>query len=373
MPRAMEKNEFEIINETIDSIAAIFITDHKGHFVYVNEIFCQLTGYKSDELIGKSSNILKSGIHTDEFYKEFWRAIMSGEMWRGTFCNKTKTGELLWLDTIIKPIFNKNNEIEKFIGIRFNITDNVKNKFALKAQEEQLVAISGLATIGEISGFIAHEINNPLTAISLATNSIELSLNSKLPDLEKIKNLNSKIIKVSKRISRIVSSLRNLSRDEAHFEMQFHKPSEIVEDVLLIIEDIAKSEEIKLVIDSEIGNDLLIRCHKTQISQVLINLIKNACDAVQPLEKKEVKLTIKSDKEALEIRVLDTGTKIPDEVASCLFTPLFTTKKAGKGTGLGLTISAKIIEAHDGKLYLDNECDQTCFVVIIPLDQKKLL
>lgn len=367
MLRTIAETEAKTINEAIDSIAAILITDLKGDFLYVNGVFCQLTGYKSDELIGKSTNVFKSGYHTEKFYKEFWSSIMSGETWRGVFCNKTKTGELIWLDTIVKPIFNKNNEIEKFVEIRFNVTENVQNKLALKEQEEQLVEVSKFATIGEISGFIAHEINNPLTVMSLATSSINLALNSEFPNIEKIKSLNTKTIKVTNRISKIVLGLQDFSKNKTTSEMEPHKFREILEDALLITEDITKSDGINLVIESDIDDELLIKCHKTQISQVLINLIKNACDAVRLLENREVKLKTKSIAKTLEIRVLDSGTRIPDEVAARLFTPYFTTKKEGKGTGIGLTISAKIIKAHGGKLFLDRECDQTCFVVTIPL------
>jgi PAS domain S-box-containing protein len=369
VPRAIEKSEEKTINEAIDSIAAILITDPKGHFIYVNEVFCQLTGYKSAELIGKSTNIFKSGVHTEEFYKEFWSTITSGKTWKGVFCNKTKAGELIWLDTIVKPIFNKNNEIEKFIGIRFNVTENVQNKSALKVQEEQLIAFSKFATIGEISGFVAHEINNPLTVISLAATSINSALNSEFPNIEKIKMLNTKIIKVTSNISKITSALQNFSRSETTSKMGPHKFKEILEDALLITEDIVKSYGVNLVIESDIDNELLIECHKNQISQVLINLIKNACDAIRLLENRIVKLKIQLNAGTLEIRVLDTGTRIPDEVAACLFVPYFTTKKEGKGTGIGLTISEKIIKAHGGKLFLDRECDLTCFVVIIPLKQ----
>lgn len=362
-------NVINTISGIIDSIAAILVTDLKGNFIYVNDVFCRLTGYKSDELIGKSTNIFKSGIHPQEFYNEFWSSIMSGKTWRGVFCNKTKMGELIWLDTIVKPILNKNKQIEKFVGIRFNITENIQNKLALDIQEGQLIEFSKFATIGEISGFIAHEIKNPLAVISLSTDYINSILNSEFPNIEKIKQLNANVIKVSNRISKIVSSLQNFSRNDTISEMMINEIGKILDDALFITEDIARLDGINLIVKNDVDNKLLVECHRTQISQVLINLIKNACDAVHLLENRKVELRIKLVEENLEIRVLDSGIIIPDEVAAHLFTPYFTTKKEGKGTGVGLSISAKIIAAHGGKLFLDRECDQTCFVVTIPLRQ----
>lgn len=365
--RVIEESEAKIINEAVNSLAAIFITDFKGHFIYVNENFCAITEYKSSELIGIGANIFKSGFHSDDFYTDFWNAIMSGKTWRGTFCNKTKTGKMVWLDTIVKPILDKDNKVEKFIGIRLNVTDNVHDKLALKAQEEHLISVSKFATIGEISGFIAHEINNPLTIMGLHVNSLNTTANSEKPDIEKIKKLCIKMNDVTNRISKIVLALRNFSRSETSAKLEPHKLKDIVDDVLLITEDIAKSDAIDLVIESEVDNNLIIKCHKTQLTQVFINLIKNACDAVRTLEHREVKLKIKLIEDILEVRASDSGTKIPDEVALRLFTPYFTTKKEGKGTGIGLTISAKIIMAHGGKLFLDRECEQTCFVAMIPV------
>ncbi len=367
MSNEIKKREAQTISDAFDSIAAIFITDPKGCFIYVNDIFCELTGYTKTELIGKSPNVFKSGLHPEEFYKKLWSALLSGETWRGVFCNKKKNGELVWLDTIIRPIFNNNNEIEKFVGIRFNVTENVQNKLALKAKEEELVAISKFATMGEISGFVAHEINNPLTVMSLAASSIHSALNAESPDIQKIKKLNTKMIEVTNRISHIVLALRDYSRNDSTSIMDSCRVSEIIDDALLITEYIAKSNGVDLIVENDVDDELLIKCRRTQISQVLINLIKNACDAVHSLEKMEVKLKITVKSDALEIRVLDSGIRIPDEVVARLFTPYFTTKEKGKGTGIGLTLSAKIIEAHGGKIFLDRECHQTCFVVTIPL------
>jgi PAS domain S-box-containing protein len=367
MPELIAEVEKKIINEAVDAIAAVFITDTKGRFFYVNKTFCELTQYTSDELIGQSASIFKSGFHTDEFYQNFWETIESGKEWRGVFCNKTKFGNLIWLDTIVKPVFD-GNKIEKFLGIRLNVTENIQNKYALKAQEEQLETASKFATIGEISGFIAHEINNPLTIMSLTINSLNSALNAELPDMIKVKKLNNKMNDVTNRIAKIVLALRNFSRSGTS-QMEPHKFKEIIEDVILITEDIAKSDAIDLIIESDVDDGLILKCHKTQLSQVVINLIKNSCDAVRLLDKREVKLKISLNGEMLEMRVIDSGTRIPDDVATRLFTPYYTTKTEGKGTGIGLTISSKIIEAHGGKLFLDRESEQTCFFMTIPLKQ----
>lgn len=366
MHSGIVESDVAIIDEAIDSLAAIFITDIEGRILYINDKFCERSEYSRSELIGQPIRMLKSGFHTQEFYQEFWSKILSGQSWEGIFCNKTKSGKLIWLETIIKPII-KDGKIEKFIGVRLNVTDKIKNAKELKDSEEKLIEISKFAAIGEISGFIAHEIKNPLTVMKLAINSLNLALDAQLPDLEKVKKLNNKINDVSDRISKIVYALGNYSRHESTSLMEPHKIIDIIDDVLLITEDLAKSDGIKISVSSNIENNFSLKCHKTKISQVIMNLVKNACDAVHSLPKKEVTLKINLIDDLLEIRVLDSGNKIPDSIAENLFTPYFTTKKEGEGTGIGLTISQKIVIAHGGKLFLDRECDQTCFVIILPL------
>ena len=97
-----------------------------------------------------------------------------------------------------------------------------------------------------------------------------------------------------------------------------------------------------------------------------MNLIKNACDAVLTLDKREVRVQVMQDSKNLVIKVIDSG-KISSEIVDKLFTPYFTTKQSGKGTGIGLTIAKQIMESHGGKLFVDKEYETTCFVLSIPL------
>ncbi len=120
------------------SPVSVVITNKLGDIEFVNPKFTETTGYKLDDVIGNKPNILKSGKNTDEFYKELWRTIKKGNVWRGEFRNRKKNGSLYWEDAVIGPVKNSKGEITNFIGIREDITERKRIEEKLKIQTQQL-------------------------------------------------------------------------------------------------------------------------------------------------------------------------------------------------------------------------------------------
>ena len=118
-----------------------------------------------------------------------------------------------------------------------------------------------------------------------------------------------------------------------------------------------------------LGSDTKINCNKVQISQVLINLLSNAQIEAQKSNEKEIEVFTKLNhkRKTTSIGISNTGDKIPEEIQEKIFQPFFTTKKAGEGTGIGLSISKNLVEAHGGQLYLDKEKERTTFVIELPV------
>ena len=115
-----------------------------------------------------------------------------------------------------------------------------------------------------------------------------------------------------------------------------------------------------------VDTSLRIDCRPTEISQVILNLLNNAVDAVQPLLEKWVELQVRNAGKDLEISVTDSGRGVPEKIRDKMGQPFFTTKQVGQGTGLGLSISKGIVQAHGGHLNLDAACEHTRFVVTLP-------
>jgi signal transduction histidine kinase len=240
-----------------------------------------------------------------------------------------------------------------------------------EAQRQQSLHSAKMASLGEMSGGIAHEINNPLAIIigraRLLRNLVQrgaLDANELLHSLETIE-------RTGHRIDRIVRGLQSYARDGAQDPPASVSLQALVEDTLAFCDHRIAHEGIAFRA-SAIPADLHARGRATQLSQVLLNLLNNARDAVANAPEKWIELEIETTPTLLRLRVSDSGPGIPLELRDRIMEPFFTTKGVGKGTGLGLSIARGILESHGGRLYLDAHRVRTCFVMEVPRDSPAL-
>lgn len=243
-----------------------------------------------------------------------------------------------------------------------------ESKNIIIEQTAQLVHASRLAVVGEMSAGVAHEINNPLTIISSCSQLISRFSKSQEPDSLR---LNRYLVKINSSIDRISVIIKGLKYFAHQGEDRAPKKScniqNIMDETTPFCMDHLNSLDIKFKVD--VVPDVVINCHSVQISQVLINLLKNASDALEDHieEEKWISINFRSDVEYFYFIISNSGDKISHEVASRIFNPFFTTKDTG--TGLGLSISQTIMKDHGGELYLDiNNYDNTTFVIKHPIE-----
>ncbi len=238
---------------------------------------------------------------------------------------------------------------------------------------QQLIYSSKMSSLGEMAGGVAHEINNPLAIIvGKASRLKRIFSREQWTADEKIKILKDTedIIDTSERIAKIISGLKTFSRNADKDPFVLTEIKSLVNDSLALCQEKFKHLSVELIVG--VIPDLTIECRPTQISQVLINLLNNALDAVTQLPEKWVRLDI-SEVAPHHVRftVRDSGLGIPEEVLNKLMQPFFTTKDVGKGTGLGLSISKGIAEAHQGTLRYDSSSKNTSFQFEVAIQPKK--
>ncbi|MCP4911949.1 MAG: GHKL domain-containing protein [Oligoflexia bacterium] len=255
------------------------------------------------------------------------------------------------------------------ISILALFTEMIRNKIEKEREdiEQKAYRNSNLAALGEMAGGIAHEINNPLMIINGSVMVIEKMRKKGELDLEKLERHLQTITKTVKRTATIIKGLKTLSRDGKNDESDTFKVRELVEDVLTFISGRFKYESIELKFNELDENlDLDIKGQSVQISQVLLNLIGNAFDAVKGEPDSWIDITTDVNDTHVIINITDSGNGIPLELQKKIFNPFFTTKEVGKGTGLGLSLCHTIMEKNDGEIFIDQDCANTRFVMTIP-------
>ncbi len=235
----------------------------------------------------------------------------------------------------------------------------------LKTAHTQAMHSSKMAALGEMAGGIAHEINNPLGIIRGNNQLIaDLAETGRLSPAT-VNPLVGKIESTVMRIAKVITGLRAFARNGENDPFKKTRVRALIEETLDFCQMRFKSHEVSLIV-GHIPEKLDIDCRSIQMSQVLLNLLNNAFDAVAGAQEKWVRIDVEETSDKVSLIITDSGPGIPSPIREKIMHPLFTTKEAGHGTGLGLSISRGIVEGHSGVLYLDIHAKNTRFVATLP-------
>ncbi|MFZ3230851.1 MAG: ATP-binding protein [Pseudobdellovibrio sp.] len=283
------------------------------------------------------------------------------------------------LDILIKAINNMQRSLfqsyQELNSFNADLEEKVRaNTAVIIDQRGKLEYTTKMSALGEMAGGIAHEINTPLTVIQLSSEKLLMSLSSDALDFKDARaEMNTsleRIVKTVSRISKIISGLRTFARDSKDEIKLLTSISEIVEDTFsLCREKLSHNKtDLKFILDS----DIKIYCNPIELSQVLLNLLNNAYDAIQDSPDRWIRVELEAFENHIYLSVVDSGHGISKDLQEKIMQPFFTTKEIGKGTGLGLSISKGIIEAHGGKLFIDTKSANTKLTIMLPLTKKQL-
>jgi len=236
---------------------------------------------------------------------------------------------------------------------------------AIEAGRAQISASAKMASLGIMAAGIAHEINNPMAIISgRAEMLVRYAQKGKLTEAG-IAETAAVIQKTCKRVAAIISGLRKFARDGEQDPIEAVSAKQIIEESLAFCNERIKNAGIALHIQDDCP-DAMFAGRPVQVSQVMVNLLNNAVDAISTLPNPWIRIIVEENSDFLTFRFRDCGGGIPDAIAEKLLTPFFTTKEVGKGTGLGLSMSLGMVNRQGGKLYLNRAQAHTEFVMELP-------
>ena len=349
--RALDNQKF-----ALDQHAIVSITDLAGCITYANDRFCDISGYRREELLGQNHRLVKSGMHSAAFYAELWQTITQGRVWRGEICNRSRRGELYWLSATIVPLLGSDGLPEQYIAIRTDITDRKGIESRLESAKEAAVQASVAKT--QFLANVSHEIRTPLNAVLGMLKLLQgTALNARQSDYV------AKSESAARSLLLLLNDVLDFSKAEANrieLDPRAFQMDALMGDLAVVLGANlgAKSVELVFDIDGSVPNELV--GDDLRLQQVLINLGGNA---VKFTEQGEVVVAVRAleqddDQVLLSFTVSDTGIGIAPEHREHIFSGFSqaeasTTRRFG-GTGLGLAISQRLIGLMGGELVLDS-------------------
>lgn len=383
----------------------IFITDPEGTIQYVNRAFETVTGYNRAEVIGQNPRLLKSGKHDERYYRKLWETIKNGEVWTGRLINKKKDGTIYYEDATISPVKDVSGNIINFVAAKRDITHQLEMEIQLD-QAQKLEAIGGLAA------GIAHEINTPtqfigdnirflkdgyadISRLIAAYENVahaaqsgtilpvaidELAQTVKDVDVEflykEIPLAIDQSLEGVARVTNIVQAMKEFSHPDSGEKTPVNLNAAIDNTIAVARNEWKYVADVETEYDHELPPVL---CLQNEFKQVILNLIINAAHAIEDVvgknsgKKGTIRIATGQRNGWAEVRVIDTGGGIPENIRSKVFNPFFTTKEVGRGTGQGLAIAYNIItDKHKGSISFTTEVGKgTTFLIRLPLDENK--
>jgi C4-dicarboxylate-specific signal transduction histidine kinase len=278
---------------------------------------------------------------------------------------------------ILKDSHQSNLRLEKSRKAMIHIMDDLRKttdemlrrEQELRDKQEQLVQAGKLATLGELTTGVAHELNNPLNNIGLFVgNAIDL-IELGAPEQDRIVTELKRAIGQVRKASEIISHLRTFGR-AAPVSFEPVEIKEIIVRSLSLMHEQFRLRQIEVVFDL-CPEEPVVNGNAIQLEQVFINLLTNARDAVENVQRRVIEISCSTRGEMVQVTFRDSGPGIPRGMEQRIFDPFFTTKDVGEGTGLGLSITYAIIKDHQGTIRVENSDPGAVFVIELPLAQNE--
>lgn len=352
----------------IDQVGeCIVMTDSSGTIEFVNPAFERVTGYSRHEVIGQNARIFKSGLQDEAFYRDLWRTISRGEIWRGRLTNKRRNGSVYTEEMTVSPVCDHSGAIVNYVAVKRDITPILE-------LEKRLSQAEKIEAIGVLAAGIAHDFNNILFPI---IGFSELLLDD-LPRGDSRHQKVSEIYSGARRAADLVQQILAFSR-QSDPERQAVNVQKSVREVLSLSRSAIPSN---IAIEGDLGGDaVMVYVDPIHLHQMVMNLVTNAYQAMEDRSRGLIKVSVAlreldGSKRAsallkpgtyVAVSVGDDGCGIDERTLSRIFEPYFTTKTPGRGTGLGLSIVHGLVLKYGGDIEVESDPGSgSMFTLLLP-------
>jgi len=344
--------------------------DLTGRVTYVNPAFLRMVGFSAEELIGREPPMPYWAPEEMERTLLLHNSVLAGEVPHEGFEIRLMRKDGSRFEALIyeAPLIDADGQQTGWMGSIIDVTARKHAEELARQQQEKLQITARLVTMGEMASTLAHELNQPLAAITSYNTGCLNKLESGEFTPAQIKEALGKLAVQAQRAGHIIRRVHDFVR-KSEPKLARCDLAEVIDDSIGFIEGVAKSRRVR--IRREIpGLRPEVMADPVMLEQVMLNLMRNGIEAMSetPAEQRQLTIQLSPLENQMAIRVIDHGPGIPDEVAEKLFTPLFSTK--ADGMGMGLNICRSIIEFHHGRLWVESNPDGgSIFVITLPIDR----
>jgi PAS domain S-box-containing protein len=351
---ALEK-ERAFLRQVIDNVPDfIFAKDAQGRFTLANRAVAAAYGTTVEKLIGKTDGDFNLNRVEVEFFRRIDQEVL--DTLQDRFIPEERLtdalGNVRWLQTVKRPILEHNGSGRQVLGASTDITKRKETEIQIQDLRADLAHVSRISTMGELAASLAHELNQPLTAILSNAQAALRFLGREPADLAEVREILQDIVQDNSRAGEVIRRMRALVKKEK-LEFAPLDLGALICDVVTLLHSDAILLNVEIAIEAT-GDMPPVVGDKVQLQQVVLNLLLNAFDAMKESPRNERKVSILTELygRMVKVSVRDTGPGLTPEKRARLFQPFYTTKL--QGLGMGLSICRSIIEAHQGHLWAEN-------------------
>lgn len=362
---ALRRSEYQRL--ALDRHSIVSITNAQGQITEVNEKFCEISQYTSNELVGQTHRLINSGTHPSSFFSEMWQTISSGRVWHGLICNRKKNGELYWVDSTIVPFLDESDLPYQYVSIRTDVT-RIK-----QSEEQQEVSKQAAEKANEAKSrflsLMSHELRTPLNAVlgyaQLLRGVSEKELNPRQ------ENYVGEIEKAGWHLLNLIDEVLELPLIESGKIKLSIEPvvlGEVISECQSLIKPSILEHGLGFSLDVNQCLNMEVYADYTRLKQILINLLSNAIKYNEKGGDVSMSCALLDDS-FVRVSIEDTGIGIDpvyfDEMFT-LFSRLGAENSGVQGTGLGLAVCKQIIELMGGRIGFSSELGKgSCFWIDI--------
>lgn len=376
----------------LDEHTIVSITDVDGNITYANKKFLDATGFSSEELLGRKHDIINSGFHDKEYFRDMWNTISAGDVWHGEILNRSKSGRELWVNTTIVPFMDEVGKTYEYVGIRTDVTEMkmvereledkarslkqmsdhleelVKQRTSeLEEANRQLQYLSNMKS--ELVSVVSHELRTPLTSIKSFAGILRDDIEQ--IDIDTQKHYLSIINEESDRLGRLINDLLDLQKmdsGKAHWKDKQIDLVEVLEKSVEFFESLYRDK--KLGLQLSVGQKPCLVClDADRIRQLVDNLLSNA---LKFTEEGQVVVEMATTASEVKMTVTDSGIGIPADEIEKVFESFHQVDSSDirktRGSGLGLAICREIVKHYQGRIWVDSTLGVgSRFNIVLPL------